>query len=112
MSDRVHDAITGIASVLVCFLPGIFGGRSAPGEWYASLARPALTPPGWLFPVVWTMLYAMMAAALFLVMRRARGRQLWIAMAVFAVQLVLNALWTRHLPGCRRTRVRPAQGPS
>lgn len=65
--------------------------------WYPTLSKPAFTPPSWLFGPVWTTLYLLMGIALFLVWRRgSRG-----ALAVFAVQLALNAAWTVVFFGMR-----------
>lgn len=62
-----------------------------PADDYAALARPAWAPPSWLFGPVWTVLYAMIAVAGWLVWRRAGwGPALW----AYTVQLVLNAVWT------------------
>jgi benzodiazapine receptor len=62
--------------------------------WYVALQKPALTPPGWVFPVAWTSLYILLglAVAMILHARGARGRGL--ALAAFAVQFVLNLAWT------------------
>jgi translocator protein len=63
--------------------------------WYAGLAKPGFTPPNWAFPAAWTILYLMMAAAVWRVLSRplaAPGRSG--AIAAFFVQLVLNALWS------------------
>ena len=61
----------------------------------AALEKPPLTPPGWVFPVVWTVLYAMMGTASYKVyasdahdIRRRR------ALTVYGVQLAVNFLWT------------------
>jgi len=88
--------------LLIAFVPGAIGGRFRPGEWYAALAKPPLTPPGWIFPVVWTLLYAMMGVALFLVWRRREAQLRRPALAVFAAQLVLNAAWSWLFFGLHR----------
>jgi tryptophan-rich sensory protein len=62
--------------------------------YYASLRQPAWAPPAWLFGPVWTTLYLMMAAAAVLVVRRLGLPAARPALALYAVQLVLNALWT------------------
>lgn len=62
-----------------------------PGAWYAGLVKPAWTPPDWLFPPVWTLLYVIMALAAWLVWRRAGFGA---AMGAYLIQLVLNALWS------------------
>jgi translocator protein len=63
-------------------------------EFYAALERPRWAPPGRVFGPVWTVLYALMAVAAWLVWRergwaRARG-----ALGLFVLQLALNALWS------------------
>jgi benzodiazapine receptor len=62
--------------------------------WYATLAKPAWTPPGWLFGPVWTILYVLMGAAAGLVWSRHAGsRDGRRSLVAFAAQLVLNAAW-------------------
>lgn len=64
-------------------------------EQFERLNKPPLSPPGWLFPVVWTILYLMMGAASYLV-RRSGGprRAVDEALTLYAVQLGFNFLWT------------------
>lgn len=60
---------------------------------YGALKQPPLSPPGWLFPVVWTVLYILMGVAAYLVwMRDSTGRNG--ALALYALQLVFNFTWT------------------
>jgi benzodiazapine receptor len=63
-------------------------------SFYGQLAQPAWAPPATLFGPVWTVLYAMMGVAAWLVWRSGgfRGNQL--ALTVFLAQLVLNARWS------------------
>ena len=63
--------------------------------WYASLVRPGFTPPNWLFAPVWTILYAMMAFAVWRILSRPAGTpDRRGALAAFYTQLALNALWS------------------
>ena len=67
--------------------------------WYETICKPAFNPPNWLFPVAWTVLYAMIAVSLWRLLgaRPVVGpsrRAWWLALAAFAAQLVLNAAWT------------------
>jgi tryptophan-rich sensory protein len=64
------------------------------GEFYARLVRPAWAPPGWLFGPVWTVLYALMAVAAWLVWRVGGWRRQGGALVLFLAQLAVNALWT------------------
>lgn len=88
-----------IVAMIISFIPGVIGAMFAPGgaadAWYHTLDKSVLTPDGIWFSVVWTILYALLGVALFLVMdnwrsRMPRGR----AYALFAAQMALNALWT------------------
>lgn len=86
------------ASVVLCMLAGFIGSFFTTPKiegWYAELAKPSFTPPGWLFGPVWTALYVLMGIALYLVWRKSlAAKGVKIALAVFLVQLVLNALWS------------------
>jgi translocator protein len=81
---------------LILFLVLVVGGGlaigyvTAPGEWYAHLAKPAFTPPGWIFGPVWTALYIVIAVAGWRVWRGHRGGR---PMKLWWTQLVLNFLW-------------------
>lgn len=80
----------------------LFTLKEIPG-WYAGLAKPAWGPPNWLFGPVWNTLYGMMAVAAWLAWRRAGPAGAEAALALFGVQLVLNAVWSglffgRHRP--------------
>lgn len=63
-------------------------------ETFARLRQPPLSPPGWLFPVVWTVLYLLMGLASYLVCVRKDNALYTAAMKCYAVQLVMNFLWT------------------
>lgn len=70
-----------------------------PGAWYASLRKPAWTPPNWLFGPVWSVLYVMIAIAGWLVWRvDPTGPAVWL----WGLQLVLNFLWSGLFFGLRR----------
>ena len=75
------------------FLSGILS-REGTSFYEANVQKPALTPPGILFPVVWAILYAMMGISAARVavsegsVQRSRGLNL------FAVQLVFNFFWS------------------
>jgi len=87
-----------IVTVPFVLLLGMTLGRLVPSGdenlWYAALAKPVGTPPGWVFPVVWSSLYVMLGLALAMILnaRGARGRAL--AVTLFMTQLVLNLSWT------------------
>jgi translocator protein len=86
-------------------LAGVIGSvfmvsTSSPQAWYAGLVKPALNPPGWIFGPVWTTLYALMGVAAWLVWKQwSQGSpstrlRVKTALAVFGLQLFLNAIWS------------------
>jgi benzodiazapine receptor len=84
------------------FAAGWIGSRYMPGAWYASLTKPAWNPPSTVFAPVWTVLYLLMGVAAWLVWRRAGFSAAGLALVIFAVQLVLNALWSYLFFGLHR----------
>jgi translocator protein len=80
--------------VFIGLLMGSLSGSGFGNPWFDALRKPTWFPPGWLFPVAWTILYAMngLAIAHILDARGARGRAL--AVTLFAVQLLLNFAWS------------------
>jgi tryptophan-rich sensory protein len=62
--------------------------------WYPGLAKPSWNPPDWVFGPVWTLLYTMMAIAAWLVWRSRRSQPVRLPLGLYAVQLVLNVLWS------------------
>lgn len=95
---KLRDVFKLIVAVLVSELAGVVGSvftaPAIPG-WYAELAKPALTPPGWVFGPVWVALFALMGIAAFLVWRQGWERKnIRFALGIFGVQLVLNILWS------------------
>ena len=92
------DIIKLIVSIVTCLCAGAIGSIfTAPAipTWYAALEKPPFNPPNWLFAPAWTTLYLLMAISAFLIWRRdLDNRQVKIALIIFLVQLILNALWS------------------
>jgi len=82
---------------LTLFLLLVVGGGvaigflTAPGEWYAGLAKPPFNPPNWVFAPVWTVLYVLIAVAGWRTFERDSSS--W-PMKLWWAQLVLNFLWS------------------
>jgi len=92
------------AWVLLCFAAAAVGALTPPGKWYADLIKPPWNPPSWLFGPVWTVLYLLMGVAAWRVWLRGGWAAQRRPLALFLVQLALNALWSPlffglHLPG-------------
>jgi translocator protein len=96
MFDR-ESWVSLVPFVVVCFaaagIGSLFTARSVK-TWYGQLRRPEWTPPNWIFGPVWTTLYLLMAISAWLVWRSATWPAARFALILFAIQLVLNALWS------------------
>ena len=89
----------------ICFAVGASGSvvtANSVKTWYPSLLKPAGTPPSWVFAPVWSTLYLLMATAAWLVWRRRIHEEVWLALALFLAQLILNGLWSFVFFGLRR----------
>lgn len=85
-----------------CLGAGVTGGLFAPGPWYRALSKPTWTPPDWVFPVTWMVLYVCMATA---GARAAMQPDNGIAMAFWALQIAFNGLWTPVFFGLKNIRL-------
>jgi tryptophan-rich sensory protein len=92
----MKNAVALVAFFVASFAAAAIGGVAttrAP-EFYAALSRPSWAPPSSVFGPVWTLLYALMAVAAWLVWREKGAVGARVPLALFAVQLALNALWS------------------
>jgi translocator protein len=95
--DRTKAVFGLLGWVLMTFTVGLIGARATiaaiPG-WYVHLHHPALSPPSWVFSPVWTVLYLMMALAMWLVwLQEGDSRAGRAAASAYMGQLALNGLW-------------------
>jgi tryptophan-rich sensory protein len=75
------------------FLSGFLG--MSDSNFYSSLKKPIFSPPGFIFPIVWVILYFLMALAVYRIwMRGQEGIFINKALFLFFIQLALNFLWT------------------
>ncbi len=91
-------AALGVGALGAVFSPAI---SASAAQWYAMLARPAWLPPQHWFAPVWTAMYVLMGIAAWLIWRERYHRGRSAAIAAYAVQLVLNALWPPLFFGLR-----------
>ncbi len=86
--------------LIICLvIPLAVGGVSAlltreSMETFELLNKPPLSPPGWLFPVVWTILYILMGIASYLILTSGRPYRTRTALTVYGVQLFFNFFWS------------------
>lgn len=90
--------------IVLCELAGFVGSLFTFSEiprWYVTISKPVFSPPNWVFGPVWTLLYALMGIAAWLVWEQLRTertkknkKRAWFALQVFGAQLLLNMLWS------------------
>ncbi len=96
-----------IFSLTICYIAAFIGSVfTTPSifTWYASLQKPFFNPPNWIFGPVWSILYTAMGYALYLVLIKTTKKDKQYAIKSFALQLILNTLWSivffgLHFPG-------------
>ena len=78
----------------VAFIGSIFTSTNTKSAWYESI-KPALTPPSIVFPIVWNILFFLIAVSLYLCWINSKGKEEKIAVStVFGVNFILNILWS------------------
>ena len=77
----------------VAAISGSWTAAEIPG-WYKTLVRPAIAPPNWVFAPVWTLLYALMAVAAWLVWQGEPSTWRSWGLVLFLLQLALNFAWS------------------
>jgi translocator protein len=87
--------------LVACGAAATTGAMFKPGDWYLALSKPRWTPPGWVFPVAWTLLYLCMSAS---AARVALLPGTGLALALWSVQIAFNTLWTPVFFGLHRIR--------
>lgn len=95
--DSKNRQIYGLIGWLaLCFTAAAIGAAASvqAAGFYARLDQPGWAPPASVFGPVWTILYAMMAVAAWLVWRVRGDRGAKPALFFFLFQLVLNSLWS------------------
>ena len=96
MSIDLETVVSLVAFLLISFsasLIGNFATQSSVNDWFLTLTSPPYNPPRWLIPITWTLIYIMIGIAGFLVWQSRNEHDIAPVLAVFGIQLVLNALW-------------------
>jgi benzodiazapine receptor len=93
---RQHQILGFIAWQVVSFIAAAIGASASvhASIFYGQLILPDWAPPASVFGPVWTILYALMGTAAWMMWRTGDLRATGIALALFVVQLVANALWS------------------
>jgi benzodiazapine receptor len=86
--------ITAPVIVLLGSASGWLSNSGFGNPWFDALAKPAFMPPGWLFGLVWPILYALLGLALAMVLAEPASPRRRNALILFMAQLVLNFAWS------------------
>lgn len=88
--------------VLLGFASASIAPAGSANAWYAALTKPDLTPPDWVFPVAWTLLYVLMGLAIAVIIHARGARLRSAAILLFVLQLALNLCWSPIFFGLHR----------
>jgi tryptophan-rich sensory protein len=88
--------------LFACMAAGLAGSLFPPGRWYSELNKPVWTPPNWVFPVAWPILYLLMSYSGATLANLESGGS---ALALWALQISLNTLWTPVFFGLKNLKL-------
>ncbi len=93
----IQSGVKLVACIALCLTAGVIGSyftMDQIGSWYQTIRKPTWNPPNWIFGPVWMTLYVMMGIAIWLILEKTTERPKSTALILFAIQLVLNSLWS------------------
>lgn len=85
----------------VAFVGSLFTSPNTGIDWYESI-KPSITPPNWVFLVVWNILFFLIALSLYFSWTSAKKKEKSKVAWVFATNLILNILWSAIFFGLRK----------
>ncbi len=92
----MNKIIPALVAVIICFSVGVMASYfqvDAIQTWYPFLNKPLLTPPNFIFPIVWSILYFCMGISIGLIWNT-KHRKRKILRWLFSFQLLLNFTWS------------------
>ncbi len=93
-SRLVRNAVFAVGLVATVIILGDTATQPNLSPWFSGLIKPRFYPPNWIFGPVWTLLYALMAVALWRILRLPGSNARTAALFLFFLQLALNAAWS------------------
>lgn len=85
--------VTALVTLVLGMISGWVAGSGFGNPWFDALAKPSFMPPGWLFPVAWTILYLLIGFAFGLILQSEHPLKQR-AILLFVVQMALNYAWS------------------
>ncbi|HUW43458.1 MAG TPA: TspO/MBR family protein [Bacillota bacterium] len=96
MKKRINWKILIVSLVivyLVAFIGSLFTSPATSSAWYESI-KPSITPPNWIFPIVWNILFFLIGISLYLSWKNSDKKQKSLIAWVFGANLFLNVIWS------------------
>ena len=82
--------------VALIAIGGVIGSltKTEISTWYSALNRSPVTPPNYVFPIAWSILYGIIGACGWLIWGKSQFPKLSVIKALYVTQLILNWSWT------------------
>lgn len=93
-SRKVFNILT---PILICFLVGytasLFQDESIK-TWYPTLIKPSLTPPNYVFPIAWGIIYLLIGISIGIILNKPKSKKRTLLIRIFVLQLFFNFTWS------------------
>ena len=83
-----------VAVIAIELLGGLSGWLGYGNAWFDALRKPSFMPPGWMFGVVWPILYALLGVSVAMILVEPASPRKQAALTLFFIQLALNFAWS------------------
>ena len=83
-----------VIAFIVVHLAALFGTLfTNTGSWY-EVVKPSITPPSYVFPIVWTILFILISISFYFVLISKKGKWRSRTIKIFILNIILNGLWS------------------
>lgn len=87
--------------IVIAVVGGIFTSQNVNSPWYSAI-KPQITPPNFVFPIAWTILFILIAISMFFAWENSKNKKQRIKVAwLFGVNLFFNMIWSFLFFGLR-----------
>jgi benzodiazapine receptor len=94
-----------IVFLIVGGIGSLFTSKNTNTEWYSTI-KPSITPPNWVFPVVWNILFLLITFSLYFAWMNSKNReQKKKVVLIFGINFILNILWSVLFFGLKQTQI-------
>ena len=90
MFKKIYIAFISITAVMIALFAGKYFSQIGVNGWYVAASKPLLTPPNYVFPIVWGFLYILQAWAFYRILYYNKGGD---AASLMIIQLSLQVMW-------------------